>query len=405
MRILIVSQYYYPETFPSTTIAEELALRGHQVDVVTGKPNYGFANPPKEYDHIAHERHEGVDIYRIILHKRGTGILSLLLNYFSFWRNSKRFLKKKKADYDLVFGLNFSPILSIDGAGRYAKKHRLPYAIYVFDLWPESVVATNMCKKGSWLYRRLLSLSKRIYSYGDAFLLSSPVFEDYLKGTIGLSSPCETVYQPVIDTEHKEPLVSPFSDNEQAVVYCGNLGRLQELEDFVHAFALLPSENSCSFYIIGEGNKGPSLKKLVIDLHLEKRVFFLEHLSREASLPYRRFAFANVVTLKDIASPVSDTLPSKLIASLNDARPILAAIGGDGAKTLRASGGAFVVKSDPQEIANAIAKLASLPGEEREAMGEKNRAYYKNVFAKEKVMDDIEGVLLKLVADKRSDSF
>lgn len=396
MRILIVSQYYYPETFPSTTIAEELALRGHQVDVVTGKPNYGFASPPKEYDYITSESRSGVEIYRIKLHKRGSGTLSLLWNYFSFWRNLKRFLKKQKGDYDLVLGLNFSPILSIDGAGRFAKKHHLPYAIYVFDLWPESVVATNMCKKDSWIYKRLFSLSKKIYSYGDVFLLSSPVFEGYLKGTIGLNAPCETVYQPV-ETDHLESISSPFSKGEKAIVYCGNLGRLQELESFVRAFALLPSDIDCSFYVIGEGNKGQSLKKLVNDLHLEKRIFFLDHLSKDASSPYRRFAFANVVALKDASSPVSNTLPSKLIVSLHDGRPILAVIGGDGAKTLRASGGAFVVKPDPQEIATAITKLASLPSEEREAMGANNRAYYENVFAKEKVMDAIENALLKLV--------
>lgn len=40
MRILIVTQYIYPENFKSNELAFELAKRGHQVEVLTGIPNY-----------------------------------------------------------------------------------------------------------------------------------------------------------------------------------------------------------------------------------------------------------------------------------------------------------------------------------------------------------------------------
>ena len=40
MRILIVSQYFFPEEFKINDLAREFVIRGHQVSVLTGKPNY-----------------------------------------------------------------------------------------------------------------------------------------------------------------------------------------------------------------------------------------------------------------------------------------------------------------------------------------------------------------------------
>ena len=40
MKILIVSQYYYPEQFQINEIAPELVKRGHDVTVICGIPNY-----------------------------------------------------------------------------------------------------------------------------------------------------------------------------------------------------------------------------------------------------------------------------------------------------------------------------------------------------------------------------
>ena len=52
MKILFVSQYYYPERISSTEIAETLVKLGHEVSVVCGKPNYGFNEILPEYKKI-----------------------------------------------------------------------------------------------------------------------------------------------------------------------------------------------------------------------------------------------------------------------------------------------------------------------------------------------------------------
>jgi hypothetical protein len=40
MKILFVSQYFYPETFKGNDVVFDFIKRGHKVTVLTGKPNY-----------------------------------------------------------------------------------------------------------------------------------------------------------------------------------------------------------------------------------------------------------------------------------------------------------------------------------------------------------------------------
>ena len=44
MKILIISQYFYPENFKINDIAISLVQKGHEVEVLTGTPNYPFGD-------------------------------------------------------------------------------------------------------------------------------------------------------------------------------------------------------------------------------------------------------------------------------------------------------------------------------------------------------------------------
>ena len=65
MKILLVSQYFWPETFRVNDLAQELVLRGNEVTVLTGKPNYpqgaiykgySFWGYKKEYYKVNYEQ-------------------------------------------------------------------------------------------------------------------------------------------------------------------------------------------------------------------------------------------------------------------------------------------------------------------------------------------------------------
>ena len=88
MRILIVSQWFEPEpTFKGIVFARELVARGHEVEVLTGFPNYpgGEVYPGYRIRPWVRERLHGIDVLRVALYpSHNKSGLHRVLNYASF---------------------------------------------------------------------------------------------------------------------------------------------------------------------------------------------------------------------------------------------------------------------------------------------------------------------------------
>ena len=104
MKILVISQYFYPENFRINDLVLELKKRNHEVTVLTGKPNYpqgeyynGYSFKGNE-DEIWHD----IPIYRVPLRARKTGPLNLIRNYISFAWNSNKRIKSIGDDFDVT---------------------------------------------------------------------------------------------------------------------------------------------------------------------------------------------------------------------------------------------------------------------------------------------------------------
>jgi glycosyltransferase involved in cell wall biosynthesis len=392
MRILVVCQYYYPENVVITPICEDLVKRGHEVHVVTGKPNYDFGEILPGYERINDEIVNGVFIHRLDLSPRKDSRLSLIKNYLSFWRHSKHYLAHLKDNYDIVYGMSMSPLLSLDGAGVYAKKHQVPELIHCLDLWPESAVIAGNVRKGSLFYKILYRSSRRIYSSADEILISSPSFEEYFRNVLKLP---EMKIVPI----PQPPLVSPLPSTgipytkKLNIVYAGNLGNLQLIENYVNACALVNPNYDFTFHILGAGSRLNDVLKIVEAKHLEDRVTYHSIIPASDVPAYFVNATALVVSLADTPSPVSKTIPNKLISSLYYGRVILASIGGDGHKVLEEAGGSFFATEDPADIARNIEKIFSSSPESLQKMGENNKKYFTEHYDFTKVMDHLESEL------------
>ena len=87
MRVLIVSQYFWPEGFRINEVVRTLVERGVQVDVLTGKPNYPEGAIFEGYRAWGAqvESWAGAAIFRVPIFPRGArGALRLGLNFMSF---------------------------------------------------------------------------------------------------------------------------------------------------------------------------------------------------------------------------------------------------------------------------------------------------------------------------------
>ena len=155
MRILIVTQYYYPETFKSTDIGEELVRRGHQVDVLVGIPNYPEGRYYSGYG-LFKKRHEivnGVNVYRCFQTPRGkkASAIGLALNYISFVLSASlwvSFFFAWRKKYDVIITHEPSPITQIIPAIILGKLRRTPVYSWILDIWPDSMISSVGEKKG-----------------------------------------------------------------------------------------------------------------------------------------------------------------------------------------------------------------------------------------------------------------
>ena len=385
MKILLVTQYYYPERFSTTDIAEELVKLGHEVSVVTAKPCYGFDRIPKEYKKINFEIINGVKVHRVNILNRGKNAISLSLNYLSFHMNAKRYVKTLKEKFDVVLAISLSPVISISPAIKFAKRNNIPCLLYCEDIWPESPVSAGMVKKESFIYKILLKWSKAIYSKIDNIMVSSPSFKEYFEDTLNVKDKgFRFIPQPSMDNNE---YVSPveFKD-EHNIVYAGNIGALQQVDKLVKAMKLV---EGVKLHILGSGSELQNVLDLIKQEHLEDKVIYEGSYPLVIAESFYKNADALVVSLKG-DTVVGKTIPNKVVQYLKYVKPILGIIKGDGRDLLMNAKGSVISEDDVESIASNINHIVSLSKSEKETMGKNNLTYFKENLELSKLVKDIE---------------
>ena len=378
MKILVVCQFYYPENFVVYKIAEELARRGHEVDVLTGKPNYGYGYILPEYKNVKQEVINGVNVHRVNIRPRKKSRLSIIRNYLSFWRNSKKWVRKCKTQYDVVYSMSLSPVIICSAGNLYKKKHHVKHVIHCVDLWPESVLITKAVRKNSLVYRILYKWSRYIYRQADEILVGSPSFADYFEKILKL--PTNNIsYVPQCSLIENNDYAPYEYGKGTHILYCGNLGLIQLIPLITKSMALI-EDKDIYFHIIGMGPLSDYLQKEIKDNRLENNVIYHGPIPAQKAATYFAGADALYVSLSH-EGYVGKTIPNKLMMSMVFAKPIIAVLDGDGKKALQESTGALLAEEDPESVKEAILTLAKMSEKEKARLGQANRAYYDNNFS------------------------
>lgn len=394
MKILLVSQYYYPEKVSVSDIAEGLFKLGHEVSVVTGKPNYGFQKILDEYKKINHEVLNGVNVYRVNLAPRKHSRISIIRNYLSFHKNAKRFVGHIKEKYDVVMSISLSPVISIAPAIKYAKKYNVPHLLFCEDLWPESTLVTHAVRKDSLMYKILYKWSVSLYKKCDEIAISSPSFKNYFNDVLKISDKkFPHINQPILLS--KATKIEPVKYEEKHnLVYAGNIGSVQLIDKLVEAMFYLKDEK-IKLHLMGMGSQLGSILQKVKDLSLEDKVVYEGALPIEKAESYYVNADALIVSLKN-EGYVGRTIPNKAIQYLKYKKPLIGVIQGDAKQLLEKAGGSLFSSEDPKEIAETIKQLISLDSLKKEEMGKNNLKYFEDNLSVEKLVKKFEDELLKL---------
>ena len=398
MKLLVVTQYYWPESFRINEVVKTLSEKNIAIEVLTGKPNYPAGKIYSGYRvwGCQHENHQGVTINRIPLLARGCGGWRLALNYLSFIVAGLLFapwmLRKKQ--FDVIFVYAPSPILQAIPAIFLGWLKGCPVVLWVQDLWPESLSATGYVRN-----RVVLKLVERvvrfIYRHTDLLLVQSKAFEAPVRA---LAPGTPIVYYP---NSVSNAFTIPSADaalpveglNEGfSIMFAGNIGAAQAVGVIVEAASLLRENADINFVVLGDGSSREWMltevkKRGLTNLHLPGR-FPVE------TMPgFMQSASVLLVTLAD-QTIFAATVPSKVQAYMAAGRPIIASLNGEGARLIVDAGaGVASPAEDAKALVGAILHIYGLSPDERKVLGDNGRRYYLEHFDHDRLVDQLIGHL------------
>jgi glycosyltransferase involved in cell wall biosynthesis len=365
MRILILSQYFIPETGAPQNrlfqLATRLQAKGAGVEILAAMPNYPEMKIHEGYRgrfYIREEIH-GITVHRAWIHTSSDrSIRPRLLNYFSFVFSSLLVGIFRTGRYDYVFCE--SPPLFLGISAFLLKTFKRSRLIFnVSDLWPESAEKLGLVSN-----RFLLKISRCLeeFLYRKSWLICGQT-QGIVK-SISARFPSKTVFwlkngADVSELEAVETVPGfrgklGFSDDDFLLLYAGILGHAQGLEVILHAALELRDHCKIKFLLMGSGPEKGKLVKLKSELGLEN-VFFMENRPKKDVIPVIRAADAAIIPLKKLEL-FKGAIPSKIFENLALKKTILLGVEGEAKELLIGQGkaGLAFIPEDPADLAARI---------------------------------------------------
>lgn len=392
MKILIVGQYYYPDHFRINEISRELVVRGHEVTVLTGLPDYTTGKIPREYRFFRkrRERIDGVDVVRVPVIARHTGPIWRCVNYLTFLINSTIYALFGKKDYDLIFSYQSSPITMANAAVVMKKRTGKKLFLYCLDIWPECLKVWNISEQ-SLLFRVIHRYSKWLYNQCDMIGVTSLPFMDYL-AEIDAVGRDKLIYIP----QHSEDIlpdelkkINKTSSSVIRFAFGGNIGSAQDVECIIRAVHHLMDLENFQVHIYGDGSNLENCIQLSEQLKEEKKITFHGRISSDDLIEEYKKVDAFLITLKG-DNAVGMTIPAKLQEYMAWGKPVFAAIEGAAAEVIQnAQCGLVANASDDQGLA-ANMRAYILNPSHYEVFGRNARQYYEKNFTKDVFISKLE---------------
>jgi glycosyltransferase involved in cell wall biosynthesis len=400
MKVLIVSQYFWPENFRINDLAVGLVERGHEVTVLTGIPNYPQGRFFSGYGYYkkTREEYKGVRIIRVPLLPRGNGSrIMMALNYLSFTLSAiimAPFCCRGK--FGLIFVCQLSPVTVGLPALLLKEIKRIPIIFWILDLWPESLLATGAISS-SGILKMVDALVRFIYRGCDKIVVSSRGFIPSVAGKIDNPAARLDYFPNWQESEYSDAAtITECLPEGFLVVFAGNIGVAQDFETILSVAEKLKVYRNIQWVIFGDGSRLEWVKEQVELRELSESFHLKGRYPSEAMPAFFAQADLMLVTLKrDPAFAL--TVPGKIQSYMACGRPIVAALDGDGRQLITASGsGLSVPAEDVDALADAVLTMYRMPKTQREEMGKRGKSFCEENFGRDKLMDRLEGWMREL---------
>lgn len=389
MKVLVVSQYFYPENFRINDLVLELKKRNHEVTVLTGKPNYPQGEYYSGYSFKGNDNEiwNNVEIIRVPLRARKTGAFNLMRNYLSFVWHANKKAKKINKDFDIIYVFEVSPITVALPAIKLKKRLNIPVIMNVQDLWPENIVAVTGINN-AFIISIVDKLVNYIYKHCDLLLCASPSFvERITKRGIDRS---KVKYWPQYSIVSKSNLDSNiFNNGKFNITFTGNIGEAQGIDIAIQAADKLRNEN-IHWNFIGNGRSKEKMELLVKKLNLESCISFYGFIEENKIPQYLESSDAALLILKP--DPIFEmTIPAKLQTYLSCGVPILGCVNGEGKKIIEdAHCGIISQEISVESLVKATKELINLDQKEIDNYKLNAYQYGLNNFNKNTLLNELE---------------
>ena len=408
MRVLIVTQHFWPEVFRINDLALGLLERGHLVTVLTGIPNYpeGRFSPGYGLFNNRRQNYKGVEVVRVPLLPRGKGgKIRLSLNYLSFALCASIMAPLIcHGKFDLIFVYEPSPV-TVGLPARVLKKVKsAPILFWVQDLWPESLSATGAIRSEGilnmvgWLVRFIYRGCDRVLVQSRAFFPSIERHGVSRSRIEYFPNSAEELYRPVVlEREAAERALMPTGFR---VMFAGNIGAAQDFGTILSAAERLKDHKDIQWIILGDGRMRSWVEKEVHARGLENSVHLLGRYPIE-TMP-RFFSLADVLLVTLRKEPAFElTIPARVQSYLACGKPIVAALDGEGARVIEeARAGIACPAGNAEVLAGAILSMYEKSESERGAIGLNGRKYFERHFERSMLLDRLEGWMNELSGEK-----
>lgn len=392
MKILVISQYFYPETFRVNSLCIELVKRGHEVTVLTGFPQYPKGKIYKGYGFRKEYEHEwnGIRIERLKVLPRGKTPIGMLLNCLTFVTEGRKWVKHCAQKFDAVYVFEVSPVTVGLPAVEYKKKFGTPIYFNVQDLWPENVEVV-LGIHNRLIIGKINKIVDTIYSASDKILCSSNGFVENIKAR-GVPAEKLVFWPQFCDEPDFVSVEKPeiYSTDDFKIVFAGNIGEAQGLDLMIETAKRLKDHNDIKFYLVGDGRARKRLESAVKKDNLDN-VIFVGKVSADEADRYIHFADCAYLSFKD-NDVFNMTIPAKLQSYLACGTPILAATSGESRDIVIKNECGCSCERNAGKIADSIMQLKSDEKKLR-LMREKSKLYYRSNYMPNKLIDDLESYL------------
>lgn len=346
MKILIVSEVFWPEEFIINDLASEWSKMGYEVEVLTQYPSYPQGHVYSGYNNKGYSVQDwnGIKIHRFpFVEGYRDSTLNKFLNYLYFIYGGKKITAKLGGHYDCIFVSQSGPLTVAFPAMKLSKKYNVPMYIWTFDIWPDVVYSYGVPK--CWLTDVILSwVIKRVYNSCNKIFVSSKRFKE----TIGRYTSKPMLYAPnwlrrVCDEKSDLHLVA----DKFQFTFAGNISRYQNLINTVRGFAKANIPDTI-LNIIGDGSYADNVRKVVEELELENVIMYGRQPFNQV---HDLLTQSDVLILPLMAnSGIEKTEPFKIQSYLRAGKPIFGILNGSGKDIIEENN--IGICSEPDNVAD-----------------------------------------------------